>query len=59
MWSYFREYNTYSTRDSNFHEYDTRKKDDFHVSFCNTSFFKKCVNNMGVTLLNQMPGEIK
>jgi hypothetical protein len=56
--SYFREYNTYSTRNSDFNEYDTRKKDDFHVSFCNTSFFKKSVKNMGVKLFNRMPGEI-
>jgi hypothetical protein len=57
--SYFQECNTYSTRNSNFQEYDTRKDDDFHVPFCNSSFFKKSVNNIGFKLLNKMPGEIK
>jgi hypothetical protein len=36
---YFRKYNISSTRNSNLYDYDTRRKDDFHVPPCNTSFF--------------------
>jgi hypothetical protein len=56
---YFRKYNIYSTRNSNLCDDDTRRKDDFHVPPCNTSFFKKSVINRGIKLYNRLPLAIK
>ena len=57
---YFRKYNIYSTINSNLYDDDTRRKDDFHVPPCNTSFFlKKSVINRGIKLCNRLPLAIK
>jgi hypothetical protein len=56
---YFRKYNICSTRNSNLYDYDTRRKDDFHVPPCNTSFFKKSMINRGIKLYNRLPLAIK
>jgi hypothetical protein len=45
---YFRKHNIYSTRNSNLYDYDMRRKDDFYVPPCNTSFFKKSVIKRGI-----------
>jgi hypothetical protein len=43
------------------HEHNTRSKYDPHTQICNTSLFKKCVINMGVTgkLYKYLPSKIK
>jgi hypothetical protein len=46
--SYFWKYGLYCTRNSDLYEYNTRKKDDFHVPNCNTLTFKKIVINLGM-----------
>jgi hypothetical protein len=51
----FRKYYIYSTSNSNLYDYDTRRKDDFHVPPCNTSLFKKSVLNRGIKLYNRLP----
>jgi hypothetical protein len=55
---YFQKYNVYSARNSDLYEYDTRRKDDFHVQNCNTSAFKKSVINMGIKCYNRLPLEL-
>jgi len=44
----------YLRRNSDIHEYNTRRKCDFHVPSCNTSLFKMSVMNMGIRLFNKM-----
>jgi hypothetical protein len=52
-------YNIYQVRNSNFHGYDTRRKDDFYLFQCNTSLYKKSVVNMSIRLHNNLPSELK
>nr|AGM32821.1 hypothetical protein [Coptotermes formosanus] len=55
----FRKYNIYQVRNSNFHGYDTRRKDDFYIFQCNTSLYEKSVVNMSIRLHNSLPSELK
>jgi hypothetical protein len=56
---FFSKYNIYQVSNSNFHGYDTRRKDDFYIFQYNTSLYKKSVVNMGIRLHNNLPSEIK
>ena len=51
--------NMYLRRNSDIYEYNTRRKQDFHVPTCNTSLFNRSVINMGIRLYNKMPTRIK
>jgi hypothetical protein len=57
--SFFRKYNIYQVRNSNFHGYNTRRKDDFYIFQCNTPLYKKSVVNMNIRLHNSFPSELK
>jgi hypothetical protein len=41
------------------HNYNTRKKLNLHVQYCNTVLFKKSVMNRGISLYNKVPDQIK
>jgi hypothetical protein len=41
------------------HNYNTRRKLNLHVQYCNTVIFKKSVMNMGITLYKKVPDQIK
>jgi hypothetical protein len=41
------------------HNYNTRRNLNLHVNHCNTVSFKKSVINMGITLYNKVPAQIK
>jgi hypothetical protein len=41
------------------HKYDTQRKLDLHVHFCNTDLFRKSVINRGIRLHNKVPDYIK
>jgi hypothetical protein len=56
---FFHKYNIYQVRNSNFHGYDTRRKDDFCIFQCNTSLYKKSVVNMSIRLHNSLPSDLK
>jgi hypothetical protein len=56
---YFWKYNLYATRNSDLHDYNTRRKDDYHVLNCNISTFKKSVINMGIKSYNVLPLELR
>jgi hypothetical protein len=56
---YFQKFNFYKTRNSDLYEYNTRRKEDFHVLSCNTSTFKKSVTNMGIKVYNRLPLKIR
>jgi hypothetical protein len=49
----------YTTRNSDLYEYNTRRKDDFHVPNCKTSTFKKSVINTGIKAYNRLPSELR
>jgi hypothetical protein len=59
VFCYFRKYNLYATRNSDLHDYNTRRKDDYHVPNCNISTFKKSVMNMGIKTYNSLPLELR
>jgi hypothetical protein len=59
MLCYFHEYNLYATRNSDLYDYNTRRKDDYHVTYCNRSIFKKSVMNMGIKSYNSLPLELR
>jgi hypothetical protein len=40
---------------SQLHNYNTRSKNDFHVSVCNTAVYQKSVINLGIKLVNELP----
>jgi hypothetical protein len=56
---FFRKYNIYQVRNSDFHGYDTRRKDGFYILQYNASLCKKSVVNMSIRLHNSLPSEIK
>jgi hypothetical protein len=56
---FFRKYNIYQVRNSDFHGYDTRTKDDFYIFQYNTSLYKKSVVNMSIRLHNSLPSDLK
>jgi hypothetical protein len=56
---YFRKHNLYSTRNSDLHDYNTRRKDDYHVPNCNRSTFKKSFMHMGIKSYNRLPLELR
>jgi hypothetical protein len=56
---FFHKYNIYQVRNSNFHGYNTRRKDDFYIFQCNISLYKKSVVNMSIRLHNNLPSELK
>jgi hypothetical protein len=39
--------------------YNTQRKLNFHVQHCNTVHFKRSVINMGISLYNKVPNQIK
>jgi hypothetical protein len=41
------------------HNYNTLRKLNLHVNHCNTVSFKKGIINMGITLYNKVPEQIK
>jgi hypothetical protein len=41
------------------HNYNTRRKLNLHVQYFNTVLFKKNVMNMGISLYNKVPDQIK
>jgi hypothetical protein len=56
---FFHKYNIYQVRNSNFHGYDTRRKDDFYIFQHNTSLCKKSVVNISIRLHHSLPFEMK
>jgi hypothetical protein len=44
---------------SDIHNYNKRRKLNLHVQYCNTVLFKKSVMNMGISLYNKVPYQIK
>ncbi|PNF29254.1 hypothetical protein B7P43_G10478, partial [Cryptotermes secundus] len=56
---YFQKFNLYTTRNSDLYEYNTRRKEDFHVRSCSTSTSKKSVINMGIKAYNRLPLKIR
>jgi hypothetical protein len=56
---YFRKYDLYATRNSDLYDYNTRRKDDYHVPYCNRSIFKKSVINMCIKSYNSLPLELR
>jgi hypothetical protein len=41
------------------HNYNTRRKLNLHVQYCNIVLFKKIMMNMGITLYSKVPDQIK
>jgi hypothetical protein len=41
------------------HNYDTQRNLNFHVQHCNTFLLKRSVINMGISLYNKVPKQIK
>jgi hypothetical protein len=56
---FIRKYNDGKTKNVDIHNYNTRRKLDFHVHHCNTVLFKRSVINMGTSLYNKIPNQIK
>jgi hypothetical protein len=50
--------NTYATN-SGMHSYNKRRKDDLFIVPCNTSLCKYNFNNIGISMLNQLPQGIR
>jgi hypothetical protein len=51
--------NKFIKHNSQLHNYNTRGKNDFHVSACNTALYQKCVINLSIEPFNQLPEWIK
>jgi hypothetical protein len=59
MVCYIKKYTDSLEQNVQFHNYNTRRKLDLHVQFCNTDLFEKSVVNMGIRLYNKVPDHIK
>jgi hypothetical protein len=46
-------------KNSDIHNYNTQRKLNLHVQYCNTVLFKKSVMNMGISLCTKVPDQIK
>jgi hypothetical protein len=56
---YIKKYKDTLEQNVQFHNYDTQRKLDLHVQFCNTDLFRRSVVNMGIRLDNKVPDHIK
>ena len=55
---YMKKYSGSISENSVIHDHNTRKKTDFHIQSCRTSF-QKSVINTGIKLFNHLPLELK
>jgi hypothetical protein len=52
--------NVFTAKNVDIHNYDdTRRKINFHVQHCNTFLLKRSVINMGISLYNKVPYQVK
>jgi hypothetical protein len=56
---FIKKYNDGTAKNLDSHNYNTQRKLDFHVQHCNTVLFKRSVINMGISLYNKVPNQIK
>ena len=56
---FIKKYKAFMAINSDIHNYNTRRKLNFHVQHCNTALFKRSVINMGISLYNKVPNQIK
>jgi hypothetical protein len=56
---YIKKYKDLLEQNVQFHKYNTRRKLDLHIQFCNTDFFRRSVVSRGIRLYNKVPDHIK
>jgi hypothetical protein len=56
---YMKKYRGSTLKNSEIHEYNTRRKTDRHIKSCRTSLFQKSVTNIGIKLFNHLPSDLK
>ena len=55
----YKKYKALMAINSDIHNYNKRRKLNFHVQHCNTALFKRSVINIGISLYNKVPNQIK
>jgi hypothetical protein len=56
---FIKNFNVFIAKNVDIHNYDTRRMLNFHVQHCNTFLLKRSVINMGISLYNKVPNQIK
>jgi hypothetical protein len=56
---FIKKYKDFMAKNVDIHNYNTWRKLNLHVKHCNTVSLKKSVINMGITLYNNVPEQIK
>jgi hypothetical protein len=54
----FKKYKSSLEQNVHIHSYNTRRKLDLHIQFCNTVLFRGSVLNMGIRLYNKVPDHL-
>ena len=52
-------YNEYFTANTSIHSYNTRGKDDIHLTSCKSSYGLRCIRNKAASLWNALPTDLK
>jgi hypothetical protein len=56
---FIKKYKVFIAKNMDIHDYNTRRKLNLHTQHCNTVLFKRSVMNMGISLYNKVPNQVK